>query len=70
MKKNSEPIFGKVIGGPPNKKNNGHISGKNNEGDKIKKLLTYLKKILMRATKNKQKNTAHLKQRKIHSGLI
>ena len=41
------------------KKNIGYISRKVNEGDEIKKLLTHLKKKLMRATnKNKQKNIA------------
>ena len=52
-KKNIEPIFGKL------EKNIGHISGKGNEGDKIKKNWTILKKGNEGDEKNKQKkNTA------------
>ena len=52
-KKNIEHIFGK----DQIKKNIGHISGKVNEGDKIKKKFDLFKKKLIRATKKQAKKT-------------
>ena len=50
-KKNIEPIYGKCNEGNQIKKNNGQFARKLNEGDKIYKKLTYLKKIMGRREK-------------------
>ena len=58
VKKNIEPIFGKVNEGDQIEKNIAQISGKVNEGDKIKNFWSILKKVYEGDKKKRNKDKA------------